>query len=1025
MNSDKIALNEEELCSTVLLPYLQELNIPLSNITLEQTFLIRLGHTVLDIKGKERSKLSGRLDVLVKNADGQNLFIIELKAPNVELSDDDVSQGISYARLLDQIAPFVIVTNGKESRVYDTITKLEIAKQQLAQSDFWANSRQLSTQEDLNIRFEAMQNFLGYSTENLKNFCLVQRERGMSALKGVQNNRKFNPDTYVKRNGVRAAVDCFLKSNSSAFVILGESGVGKTNEICSLAEELSNEHLALFVNATEISEGIDKTLSNEFNWGFSENIAFAEIVRRLTRLGNTLNKRVLLFIDSLDEAEVTNIERSISELTSNISSSQGVVKLIVSIKTSDWPRFSKLKGSISKLHLLLDRSWYSSIGEERNDPKPFSLTTFNDLEKSEAIETYSQFYDLSDFPDGTVKNYCNHPFLLRVVSELYAGKRNIPADISEELLIDTWVQKKLEKTEEPEIYRLVLVKLAQAIYEESIDKADQKVTYGELWRARIDTVVKDSNSLSMLGILKQLESLGFITAQQDYKGVVYYSFYYGPVRDYFLARHILKLDEMTSDQISEQIPDILDNSILRSSLFWHLRRAPAAHLHVVKSIISARAEEFINTYNQILNCLFPNLKHCLPPYTSHEIGVCYKNSGEWLDYGVFPVHENQSKNVVELRYSMRDKGSYRELYELNAERFLGGGTNFLNEDPRKSAAKYALEVINEAIERGNLNESHVVTTLQEGVLAIISTNDYLHGNGCLDRTINSRLPLNLDKIHKDVQLAFGRSHYRNLWMDDYIEGQRQQNPNQTSFSIPHMPEEKRKEYEEALAISIEHGEVFNAPNVNDYHELKVISDLLIQLSAHNKWITEHTLPPPDLSGVPDYRNEFANYSQERLIEYVEKFFFKAIKSYKEIVSLNFSGLVHKFNFINNLPTEVFVEINQKNSERSSFRYAFTYGKGKELNVNVKVDPEQPLISYKGGSLIVDGVQRENYLTSNTILSYFFHPFQGPAYNSEQASFTSAMPIRTFAYDNIKDDFKNITAVDILVELELKTNESIN
>ncbi len=190
-------------------------------------------------------------------------------------------------------------------------------------------------------------------------------------------------------------------------------------------------------------------------------------------------------------------------------------------------------------------------------------------------------------------------------------------------------------------------------------------------------------------------------------------------------------------------------------------------------------------------------------------------------------------------------------------------------------------------------------------------------------------------------------------------------------------------------------------------------------------VTEHTLPLPDLNEVADFRNKFSNYSRERLIEYVESFYFKAIESYKKIVGLNFSGLVHKLDFINKLPSEIFVEINRKNPEEWSFRYAFTYHKGKKLSVSVKIDPEQPLFSYRDGSLLVDGVQQEYYQSGGTSLSYMFSPYQGPAYNLEQASFTSAMPIRTFAYENIKEDFKKITVEDLLVELELKRNNLIN
>lgn len=1019
MDNSMSQLNEEELCSTILLPYLQALNIPLNQVSLEQTFTVRLGHTVLDIKGNEKNKLSGRFDVLVKNSDGDNLFIIELKAPDVKLTQEDVNQGISYARLLDQIAPFVIITNSKETKVYDTISKKQLHSEELAKTDFWINSRQLSTQEDLNIRFEALQNFLGYSSENMQLFCRAQRERGMSALKGSQNNRKFNPKTYVKRKNVRTAVDSFIKSNSTAFAILGESGVGKTNELCSLAEELGEKQVVLFINATEVSESIEKSLSNEFNWSFSENIGLQEIVKRLSKLGRVLKKRVLIFIDSLDEAEAVNIERSVSELASNISSANGIVKLIVSVKTSDWPRFSLLRGTISKLHLLLDKSWYSSDNDSNKDPHPFALTTFNESEKNEAITAYSKFFELSSFPEGAVKNYCKHPFLLRVVSELYSNGKEIPMNISEELLIDTWIRKKLEQTVEPELFRLALISLAQAIYEESIDKAEKSVTFGELWRASVTTIFKNSKSLEAVSIFRQLESIGFITAQQDHKDVKHYSFYYGPVRDYFLARHILKLDDISSAQLSAQLPSILDNSILRSSLFWHLRRAPAQQKMAVDSLIGSRAEEFINTYNEILDTLFPNLKHCLPPFTNHKIGVCYINSGDWLDYGVFPVTGDRDKKTVMLKYPIRDRRYYKEINDLQAECFRGGGTNFLNEDPKISAAKYAIEMISEAIEKGNLNESHVVTTLQEGVLAIISTNDFLHRNSQLDKHTNTQLPLDLGEVYKQVQLAFGRKCYQSLWLDECIAEQRKSNQNLTGFSIPHMPSERKELYEKDLIKAVESGEVFEAPNINNDCELKVISDLIIQLSAHNKWIKEHTLPPPDINSPTDCRNDFSNYSPEKLREFINCFYVKAIKSYEDTVNLNFSGITHKLDFINNLPKQVYVAVSQKDPDGWNFRYVYTYKKDEECRIKVEVDPEQELLDYKNGVFLLNGIPEDNFSSGDTSFSHMFSPYQGPAYNNAQASFTSLMPIRVFVYEKIKDDFNKITAEDLLVELSLK------
>jgi len=90
---------------------------------------LKLGRTTVEVgSNKPRSDIGGRLDVLVKNIQGENLFIVELKGSNQKLTDDDTKQGISYARLLEQIAPFVVISNGHESKIFDTITMMPTQK---------------------------------------------------------------------------------------------------------------------------------------------------------------------------------------------------------------------------------------------------------------------------------------------------------------------------------------------------------------------------------------------------------------------------------------------------------------------------------------------------------------------------------------------------------------------------------------------------------------------------------------------------------------------------------------------------------------------------------------------------------------------------------------------------------------------------------------------------------------------------------------------------------------------------------
>jgi len=46
--------------------------------------------------------------------------VLELKRPDLALSDDDRRQGLSYARLLEPMAPLTIVSNGEQTQVFQT-----------------------------------------------------------------------------------------------------------------------------------------------------------------------------------------------------------------------------------------------------------------------------------------------------------------------------------------------------------------------------------------------------------------------------------------------------------------------------------------------------------------------------------------------------------------------------------------------------------------------------------------------------------------------------------------------------------------------------------------------------------------------------------------------------------------------------------------------------------------------------------------------------------------------------------------
>ena len=94
------------------------------NIKLEHYLNLTLGHhnVIIDGKKAENNVVKGRYDILIKHND-EPLMIVELKAPDVSISQDDIKQALSYGRLLmPKMAPLAAVTNGTTSilrRVYD------------------------------------------------------------------------------------------------------------------------------------------------------------------------------------------------------------------------------------------------------------------------------------------------------------------------------------------------------------------------------------------------------------------------------------------------------------------------------------------------------------------------------------------------------------------------------------------------------------------------------------------------------------------------------------------------------------------------------------------------------------------------------------------------------------------------------------------------------------------------------------------------------------------------------------------
>ena len=336
-------MNEETVKNNIVVPFFKELEFDISEIEYETSFTIRLGRQTILVDG-QKDRASGRLDILFKKGN-ENLFIVETKPQNQTLSEQDKQQAISYARLLEQIAPFAVVTNGTSTKIYDTITGEDLSERSLKDSNYVKNGYTISL--DSELRYRALKNFIGMSFDNLKIFCKKQLDLNMKNLKADEKNlqKKFIPEIYLRRRDIGETFSDFLRSKNKIFSIIGESGFGKTNTICDLALEYSNTNPILFFNGASILDGILEQIAFEFNWEFEFAKSGIGIIKRMIDILSQHNVDLIIFIDAIDEATQKNFALSLDNFVKHLPKKN--VKICLTCKESLWHKFLSISGNPS------------------------------------------------------------------------------------------------------------------------------------------------------------------------------------------------------------------------------------------------------------------------------------------------------------------------------------------------------------------------------------------------------------------------------------------------------------------------------------------------------------------------------------------------------------------------------------------------------------------------------------------------------------------------------------------------------
>lgn len=1026
-DSEPAYWNEERLRVLVLAPFLDALGLSPNAIRVEWSFSLHFGRSRRQLDGLP---LRGQADALIRNESGDNLFIVELKRPGHTLTASDVDQGIHYARLLDQIAPFVIVSNGPDSHIYDTITKQRVDGQTFpTDSAFFRNGCVLATADDIAIRFEALEHFIGYSAQNIASFSRAQIEAGIRSLRERDGELgKYVPQVYVPRTHVRRALNEFLLNDAAAFALVGESGVGKTNEFCALAESLAETHVVLFFAGYTIHESLDEVLAREFNWAFSQKLDTPQIVRRLKRIAARTGKPVLLFIDALDESSTAGFPAIVSEFAHHVGAFAPHIRLLVSAKRTEWQRFARLHGNSS--HLLLALSGTDSTpvpeGATWRPGQPVQIDKFTDAERNTALERYERVFNLAPVERNDARQLCLHPFAMRTLSETYRNRRPIVGPLGSDTLIRNWLDAKFAYAPDPNDPWSRVAAIAARIEQSIRAHADQSDG-----RRSLETI--DGERLTPIA-LGDLVAHGILVHTVDEHRRSTYRFYDSQVLYFLIARHVLRLEQLSADAFRAALPALLETYALQGVLQWHLRDAPLTHWAVMDQELAGRALVFIETYASIFDRIAPALRPCVLPHLDGEIGIAYvAEHPAFVYFGLCVVGPKTPKrvNVLNLAGS-NHKDPIDFLWNLGCVGNRGGGMSFANTDPKRAAALLAMEEIKQAIHHGALDERQLPAVMVESLLAIASYYENrrklrLTGGPFQLLRRQGLLPLDLSDFGRQIQEYLGMSWYENEWAQEQFRSKSSYvTESEGGGASLDMAGFDRSAAAERVRTEVAAGRNFaSAWFIRDrdlLHALTLIDQLRDQGITR---IETDIFPQADRPTTMHFYSPLDSFSDDRLVAVIELLFQQGFAAFESLVETNLGRLALLMKRMGERPLRFVVGYTRKRGSRDQrwgwCHWGYTTNEGEATTVRVTLNPPQPFYSSDpppDRAMRLGGVEVD--FVCNTDLWFVFFPTDrvGFGRHAERGSGASReTPIRQFAYSILMEDWSAVRVEDILTLLD--------
>lgn len=732
---DAMFNSEEDVKNKIVMPFLRDSGFDTSELSFEGSFSISIGtHIFKKNTKKQIENASPRYDILIKR-NSKNLCIFEIKNDSTSITSKDINQAVSYARLLDQIAPVCIVTNGKEWQIVDSITKKSLEKMKLGKYEVALPS---------DSYYEALREFFGYSENNILEFCKTQVTSHMAALKGSRDDRdkKYIEELYSPSAQLEGSFKEFMQSESQCFVTVGDSGSGKSCWICNAAEYFMQKGCPVFFyRAADIRKGVLPTMLEDLNWELSPALNEQQGLKRILQIfQKTQPVPIMIFVDGLDEIKLEFAREILDTLLRRIEGKD--IRFIATCKSFSWDKLLSYDGTPTLISLRTFKI--------NNNPGYF-ISRLEDQQFIAMVKKYRDFYGFKGMIESKVLDDCKrNPYLLRVMFEVSAQKQlpNITYTALE--FFDEYFNNIMLRFEKAESAQATLFGIAKLIYEKGENYVDLEAIRNEL---NIPVTEQINERLFELNILEK----------QEQNGISRIGFYFKKFRDYIIAFKVLRLHLLTVEELKAKALEfslgVLEVKRDVRNLYYVLCREE--HKRIFDQPTYDDAIEYVSLYEKIINNKFSLIKEKFPPFTKNSIGLFgYIDllGRSIIAFGYRAIKKDDPKVVffpIDTNFFSLGDQNLPVIYGTDVLHFRASLKGFDRSEFEKDIFENEIiKQLEKIIKNGLLNEDNCIHLIAEKIVA-----QYFQYYGDLlnnRKSLCSNFPLKLIEIRRSI--LFRRAH---------------------------------------------------------------------------------------------------------------------------------------------------------------------------------------------------------------------------------------------------------------------------